>query len=209
MNKTMKAIKHGLESPLKQYAQEMEQGKQMTEKDAARLANLTMAMVFSKLLCMLEEMKEGGEKEGKGGMGGMLHAMGKQMGGGGQGGMQAMMNAIGLPHIGFDTASHHMPGTMSPYGDHQGMGNRRGVPGSGRGHRAEMDSNYGTYDEMDGESGNYGPEDRRGRSSRTGRYVHRAEMDGMNDNYDNMNMAGGQGGNSGGQSGGNTGGGRR
>lgn len=185
----LKNVEKMLEKELKQYGSEHESGKQMSSKDPEKLAHLALAMVGTKLLCMLEEMSEDPEKGGKAlGMGaGMLgKLLGSNSGGsGGMGGMggsmpwQGMGMNMNYPHnsIGFDTSSHHIP----PYGDT--MNRNSGVPG--RIPHGTYD-NYGSYrmDQMEMDD-SMSPESRRGRSSRTGRFVHRAEMDdNMTDHYE-------------------------
>lgn len=178
----------GLEEPIKEYSQEMDGGKhKLTDKDPERLFYLMGAMAMAKMLCMLEEMKEDGEKKGQSTMNGMADAFGKMMGGGSGMGMHDMMGAIGplvLPGMdhqyNYDNYNRRgVPGTgtrnaMHPYGDDYDMENRRGVPGTGR------RSTRSEYDEMDRMEGNDEMDDmeNRHRSRRTGRFVKNESSDG-------------------------------
>lgn len=177
MDKAFKSIMKGLEKPIKEYAQELDGGKhEMTEKDPQRMFYLMGAMAMGKLLCMLEEMKGEGEKKGQNTMSGMMDMMGKV------GSMFPQMRQSGnMTHIGFEGND----GWQNPSGNYNRhpimpMEDRRGVPGTGRrGNRNEIDDTYDHHeDDME-------PEDRRRRSSRTGRFVRGENENDMNDRMEN------------------------
>lgn len=182
MKDKLKSIEKMMEKELSQYAQEIDSGKQMTEKDPERIAHLSMALTFSKLLCLIESLKNDADS-GEGMLGKLLGggSSDKQtkVGGGNMFGGGGGMNPFGMAMrmIGFDRDEDH--GGDGPY-------MRKGVPGSGRGGRSNM--TYDTYDHYDNDDeDNYhyddNPQMARRRSTRTGRFIRN-----NSDGYDGSNM---------------------
>lgn len=157
MKEKLKTIEKTMEKALTEYASEMDSGKQLTDKDPERIAHLSMALTFSKLLCMLEDVKEKGlsavlEGSGKSESGGKeqqsnpMDMLKKMMGGGQQmGGFQPFQMPSARLGFGNDPYENNMP-----YQHHE----------------------------------DYDMENRRGRSRRTGRYTTRSAYDqDMDDRY--------------------------
>lgn len=187
MKDSLKTIQEMLKSEIKKYETEHKDGMKMTDKDPERLAHLSMALTFSKMLCMLEEVEEKGLSailKGKSGEDG-----GKKEDGIG---FQKMPSNSGWNPL---EMLHNIPGFEpmhhSPMGSYNSPQNgydmndtemRRGVPGSGRGGNRggrrrngqgqymngdyDTSSNYDSYDSYEDMEDSYSsPQNAQGGSS--------------------------------------------
>lgn len=182
MKDKLKGINKMLEKELTQYAQEMESGKQMTDKDPERLSSLMSALAYGKLLCMLEDIKEKGLTgvleggKGKSKEGGEESKdpmeMLKKMFGGGQSGF-GMNNTGGWSPL---QMQNHIPG-MSPMNNYNNYSpeNRRGVSGT----RSSYDS-YDTYSHYEDDDNDDMEMRHRGKN---GRWVKNSYDDGADSRY--------------------------
>lgn len=197
MKDTLKTVEEMLKSEVKKYETEHKDGMKMTDKDPERLAHITMALVFSEMLCLMEEVKEKGLSsilKGKGSegkeSGSQEQGIGfnKMSGGGGWNPMEMLYNIPGLSPMS-PTDNYNNQGGQYHYEDDD-MQMRRGVPGSGGNRGGRKRNSRGQYT----------------RNSYDDNYSYNNGYDDMDDNLDdNYNSPqNAQSGNSGGR--GNTGG---
>jgi len=178
LKEKVKNIENALEKMLDEYIHNIDGGKhKMTPEDAPAIAGILQGLTFAKALCLIADVGEHG-----------LNKVIEKITGKGDGQDKQQDYGIGFGRTPgqpqwIEQFKKYMPGMAADYDD---LYNRRGVPGTGRGIRRSVrsdfdDSDY-TYDDI-----NYYDIDdiemrrggRRKRDSK-GRFIH-SDMDTMDD----------------------------